>query len=76
MRKREIQSFTLKLNDLKEYENVRNERAALKQQQEQQQPQTSQDAKVFETPLMPISKFGGKNKQEIRERIGFVIPTD
>lgn len=63
MRKREIQSFTLKLGDLKEYEIIREERAnAKKQLNESNAAETSKDAPLFKT--------GPKSKQEIKERLG------
>lgn len=58
MRRREIQSFTLKLNDLKEYEEVRQERL-------ENRPQNKTD---HSCGLIP--KWGSKTKQEIRERVG------
>lgn len=64
MRKREIQSFSLKLSDLKEYETLRQERN-----------DTKTVDKNVETPITtvppPIVKVGPKTKQEIRERLGF-----
>lgn len=61
MRRRELQSFTLKLSDLKEYEAVRQERESNK-------------ADVSNTSLPPMKivfpKWGPKSKQEVRERIG------
>lgn len=65
MRKREIQSCTLKLNDLKEYEAVRQTREAAK----------SQDKMVLNagsTPHHPLVKCGPKTKQEVRERLGLM----
>lgn len=63
MRKREIQSFSLKLIDLKEYEMVRQDRNDANNQ-----------VKELETPTTtappPIIKIGPKTKQEIRERLG------
>lgn len=62
MRRREIQSFSLKLSDLKEYEKAREERAEL-----------NKSAKSSsESPSSPIKlvKYGPKSKQEVRDRIG------
>lgn len=56
MRKREYQSFTLKLNDLKEYDAAQKERAENKA------------AKLAETMT---AKYGQKSVNEIRERIGY-----
>lgn len=66
MRKREFQSFTLKLTDLTEYEAVREERA---------KKQTEQVLKSNEsTPslsfIQSMAKYGPKSKQEIRSRLG------
>lgn len=61
MRRREIQSFPLKLSDLKEYEPVRLERR-------------NQDNAAMITPVTgppPLVKIGPKSKQEVRERLGF-----
>lgn len=65
MRKREIQSFSLKLSDLKEYEVVRQERAAARNQ--------AKEGTSGVTPCNPppLVKIGPKTKQEVRERIGF-----
>lgn len=68
MRKREIQSFTLKLNDLKEYEAVRQERLAAKLHEKLSDSQSQQSAPQVQ-PL--FIKFGPKSKQEVRERLGF-----
>lgn len=65
MRKREIQSFTLKLSDLKEYEVVRQERAAARNQAKQG------TSGVTPCNPPPMVKIGPKTKQEVRERIGF-----
>lgn len=66
MRKREIQSFTLKLGDLKEYEIIREERAnAKKQLNESNAAETSKDQSNA-----PLFKTGPKTKQEIKERLG------
>lgn len=65
MRKRDIQSFTLRLSDLKEYEQAKAEREAAKKNDEP-------NAKKNLDELIPhhMSKFGPRRKQEIRERIG------
>lgn len=68
MRKREIQSFTLKLNDLKEYEAVRQERLTNKMREKIDGIASGTDP--LSAQIQPISKFGPKSKQEIRERIG------
>lgn len=61
MRRRELQSFTLKLSDLKEYEAIRQERDQNK-------------ADTTNTTVSPMKvvlpKWGPKSKQEVRERIG------
>lgn len=59
MRKREYQSFTLKLTDLKEYEAVAKERAESKM--------TAAAVKLADGIS---TKFGPKSANEIRERIG------
>lgn len=71
MRKREIQSFALKLNDMKEYEAMRLERAAARAVAENNG--NHQLMATDETPVgpPPLVKFGPKSKQEIRERLGF-----
>lgn len=56
MRKREYQSFTLKLGDLKEYEAAKNERM--------------DNAAAAKGTDAPSNKFGPKSANEIRERIG------
>lgn len=59
MRKRDIQSFTLRLCDLKEYEQMKAEKQATKSTEKQQ------------TDRLPlITKGEGKTRQNIRERIG------
>lgn len=65
MRRREMQSFTLKLSDLKEYETARAERLESK----------SANASKSNAPASPSSplklvKYGPKSKQEVRDRIG------
>lgn len=63
MRRRELQSFTLKLSDLKEYEAVRQERES-----------KLNKGDVTNTSISPMKvvlpKWGPKSKQEVRERIG------
>lgn len=66
MRKREYQSFTLKISDLKEYEAAKQERS---------DSRTNAPKNVDGTS----TKFGPKNANEIRERIGLkskTRPTD
>lgn len=61
MRRREVQSFQLKLSDLKEYEIERQKMIEKR----------TQDAMT--TPITgpaPIVKVGPKPKQEVRDRIG------
>lgn len=60
MRKREYQSFTLKLNDLKEYEAAQKERA-----------ESKMNATAAKLADGLSTKFGPKSISEIRERIGF-----
>lgn len=64
MRKREYQSFTLKLDDVKEYEAARKERAESKM---------NEAAAKLADGLS--TKFGPKSASEIRERIGFKSKT-
>lgn len=59
MRKREYQSFTLKLTDLKEYELAQKERA-----------ESKMNAAAVKHSDGISSKFGPKSASEIRERIG------
>lgn len=63
MRKRELQSFVVKLSDLKEYEAVRHERLENKYPDK-----TTTESSVPQNAL--IVKFGLKSQKEIRERIG------
>jgi hypothetical protein len=58
MRRRELQSFTLKLSELKEYEQIRAERNAHKTEKQKCTNDT------------PIVKAGPKSTKEIRERVG------
>lgn len=67
MRRREIQSFTLKLSDLKEYEAVRQERLEAKAQQNKAEESMSPERSPMKIYL---PKWGPKSKQEVRERIG------
>lgn len=63
MRKRDIQSFSLKLNDLKEYEQIK----------AQTQKNTEKAAGSNEATQKPpgfLFSTGPKTKQEIRDRIG------
>lgn len=62
MRRREIQSFSLKLSDLKEYEKAREERAELNKS-------TKSNSGSPNSPIKLV-KYGPKSKQEIRDRIG------
>lgn len=64
MRKRDIQSFTLRLSDLKEYEQAKAEREPAKKGEEPNVKKNNEE-------VMPhANKFGPRRKQEIRERIG------
>lgn len=62
MRRREIQSFSLKLGDLKEYEKAREERAELNKSTKSSSGSPSSPVKLV--------KYGPKSKQEVRDRIG------
>lgn len=64
MRKRELQSFTLKLSDLKEYDTIKQEKQA------QRAKERGEEGSSASTSQPPIAKVGPKSKQEIRERIG------
>lgn len=65
MRRREIQSFTLKLNDLKEYDDaVRQERLENRANQNK-----IENSSITDSP-MKLPRWGPKSKQEVRERIG------
>lgn len=66
MRRREIQSFTLRLSDLKEYEAARQERSESKSQQNK----TDNSNMTPDSPMKLVPRWGPKSKQEIRERIG------
>lgn len=67
MRRRELQSFTLKLSDLKEYEVARQERESKLQQIKSETSTTSDKISPMKV-ILP--KWGPKSKQEVRERIG------
>lgn len=67
MRKRDIQSFTLKLNDIKEYENMKAQ-TAKNTEKATGSNETTQKSHGF------LFSVGPKTKQEIRERIG--LPTE
>lgn len=67
MRRREIQSFTLRLSDLKEYEVARQERSM---ENKSQQNKTDNVNMTPDSPMKLASRWGPKSKQEIRERIG------
>lgn len=64
MRKREFQSFTLKLSDLHEYEVVREER--LKKITDTGAKSNDSSSSFLQTAV----KYGPKTKQEIRARLG------
>lgn len=63
MRRREMQSFTLKLSDLKEYEAAQKERLEIKTANKNVTTAPS-------TSPFKLAKFGPKSKQEVRDRIG------
>lgn len=66
MRRRNIQSLSVKLNDLKEYDQMKQEKA--------QKYEASGPAIVQSQPTQPLlTKIGPKSKQEIRERLGLPI---
>ncbi|XP_018792543.1 PREDICTED: uncharacterized protein LOC108970898 [Bactrocera latifrons] len=62
MRKRELQSIPLKLGELKEYDNIRNERAAARSQVPHDDSQTTEQPS-------PIANVGPKTKKEIQSRL-------
>lgn len=66
MRRRELQSFNLKLSDLKQYEAIRLERMENKSKKSQE------GCSATLTPIRqpPIVKYGPKSKHEIEKRIG------
>uniref|UniRef100_A0A336K145 CSON014442 protein n=1 Tax=Culicoides sonorensis TaxID=179676 RepID=A0A336K145_CULSO len=66
MRKRDIQSFTLKLNDLKEYEQVKAQNAKTA---EKTSGNSGNNANSTKSPIFLFTALP-KTKQEIRERIG------
>ena len=81
MRKRDIQSFTLRLADLKEYEAIRTERNNAKLRNHVFNVDkastaaggtASESANSSSTDLVTpkLVKYGPKNAQDIRERIG------
>ncbi|XP_019544652.2 uncharacterized protein LOC109415217 [Aedes albopictus] len=84
MRRREIQSFTLKLSDLKEYDAAKQQRLAARANKDGSTaagsttvgPDEVDPMKTPEVTMSTLPKLGGepKTKQEIRARIGF--PTD
>ncbi|XP_004537747.1 uncharacterized protein LOC101459435 [Ceratitis capitata] len=61
MRKRELQSIPLKLAELKEYDIIRNERAAARNQGQQEETPRDQPS--------PIANVGPKTKKEIQSRL-------
>lgn len=63
MRKRELQSFVVKLSDLKEYEVLRMER-----QEKRFLEKLASESPMTQTA--PFVKFGPKSLKEVRERIG------
>jgi len=66
-----MQSFTLHLNDLKEYEITRQKRNSSRQQAKLVEVGTSTSTSTtWPQQPPPIAKVGPKSKQEIRERIG------
>lgn len=67
MRRREIQSFTLKLSDLKEYDAVRQERL---ENTKSHQNKADNSNMTPDSPMKLVPRWGPKTKQEIRERIG------
>lgn len=72
MRKREIQSFTLKLTDLKEYESIRQERITarinLAMQNMMGETSTTTATSTTQQPS-PTVKYGPKTKEELRQRV-------
>ncbi|XP_055615914.1 uncharacterized protein LOC129762005 [Toxorhynchites rutilus septentrionalis] len=86
MRRREIQNFTLKLNDLKEYEVAKQERLARASEESGSGGGAGSDTTsaatmnldAMNTPevsIIPLPKVmgGPKTKQEIRSRIGYPL---
>lgn len=67
MRRREIQSFTLKLSDLKEYDAVRQERS---DNIKSNQNKTDNTNMTPDSPMKLVPSWRPKTKQEIRDRIG------
>lgn len=86
MRKREIQSFTLKLSDLHDYEVLRLEKKTAKMLERNAEieansfPSGSNSSVGGGTSGVgggqpakpPLVKYGPKSKQEIRGRLGFL----
>lgn len=82
MRKRDIQSFTLKLSDMKEYEEMRVERA-MKRAGEDPKANEGQNIVICETVVpsgyagagadslkVPLVKIGPRRRAEVRGRLG------
>lgn len=74
MRKREIQSFTLKLSDLHDYEVLRLEKKAQKLTERNAEIEAIMASGSSGTGAAkpPLVKYGPKSKQEIRGRLGFM----
>uniref|UniRef100_A0A1Q3FU32 Anaphase-promoting complex subunit CDC26 n=1 Tax=Culex tarsalis TaxID=7177 RepID=A0A1Q3FU32_CULTA len=84
MRRREIRNFTIKLSDLKEYEQAKQERLAKASEDHSTGSgaggggdDSAGDADPLKSPevtVTPLPKVGGaKTKQEIRARIGYQL---
>ncbi|KAL9696256.1 hypothetical protein quinque_015541 [Culex quinquefasciatus] len=86
MRRREIRNFTIKLSDLKEYEQAKQERLAAKASEDRSTgsdgaggggDDSAGDVDPLKSPkvtVTPLPKVGGaKTKQEIRARIGYQL---
>lgn len=66
MLRRDLSVFVLKLSELKEYEQVKQERQAAKLNSE-----SGGDGSISSTSKGPLAtKIGPKSKQEVLERIG------
>lgn len=65
MKRMELQSFYLKLSELKEYDQAKAER----------QEGSSKEGSVITTPVEKIIAKGPKTKQEIHTRIGLNMNT-
>lgn len=63
MRRREMQTFALKLSDLKEYDAARQERM-------DKQPSNKTNTPASPGSPLKLVKYGPKSKQEVRDRIG------